>query len=395
MSVQEKTSPFASKLPNLGTTIFTVMSRLAQEHQAINLSQGFPDFECPSGLIDKVSHYMRQGFNQYAPMAGIMPLREKIAQKTEELYGCTCNPETDITVVSGASEAIFNAIAAVIREGDEAIIFEPAYDLYRPTIELFGGRVIAVPLKNQDYRLDWEKTQAALSDKTRLIILNTPHNPTGSTWKAADMQALSQLIRDKDIYLIGDEVYEHIIFDEQQHESLLRYPDLADKSFVVSSFGKTFHATGWKIGYCVAPAHLSKEFRKIHQYNTFATFTPAQFALADFLEEKSHYLELNAFYQARRDYLQKLMQETPFELLPCEGTYFQLASYKNISAEKDTEYAIRLTKELGVATIPISVFYADGVDHQVLRFCFAKKYETMDQAIEKILKNPQVLEAPQ
>ncbi len=382
---------FPSKLPQLGTTIFTVMSRLAQEVQAINLSQGFPDFECHPQLIDLVTHYMKKGANQYAPMAGMPALREQISIKTEETYRIAPNPEKEITVVSGASEAIFNALAAVVRPGDEVIIFEPAYDLYQPIIELFGGKAIPVPLHPDDYAIQWTLFQQALNEKTKVVMINSPHNPSGTALKAEDMQQLNEIAQNQDFIIISDEVYEHIIFDGQEHQSVLRYPELRQRSFAIFSFGKTFHATGWKIGYCIAPEYFTQEFRKIHQYNTFATFTPAQLALADFLKEKEHYLSLADFYQERRDRFRALMQATPFKLLPCEGTYFQVASYGHLSQEKDTAYTERLTRQVGVATIPLSPFYIDGQDHKAIRFCFAKKYETMEQAVEKIIQNEVLL----
>lgn len=377
-----------SKLPNLGTTIFSVMSQLAQEHQASNLSQGFPDFDCHPELLELVYQYMQKGRNQYAPMPGLPALREIIAHKIKQTYQYDCNYQEEITVVSGASEAIFNALAASVRPGDEVIIFEPAYDLYRPVIELFGGKVVALPLNPEDYSLPQAEILANLNERTRLVFINTPHNPTGTTLKAKDLEFLANTLPNyPELLLLSDEVYEHIIFDEAPHQSALRYPVLRERSFVVFSFGKTFHATGWKIGYCVAPPVLSREFRKIHQYNTFSTFTPAQFALADFLQDEAHYNNLGKFYQERRDKFRTLLSETPFKLLPCEGTYFQLASYAHLSEEKDHDYCVRLTKEVGVATIPVSAFYGDSTDNKVIRFCFAKKYETMAEAVEKIQQN--------
>ena len=380
-----------SKLPNLGTTIFTIMSAMAREYNAINLSQGFPDFDCDSELIDLVTHYMKSGANQYAPMTGRKELRDAIAQTILKVYDCELDSDEEITVVSGASEAIFNAIAAVIKPGDEVIILEPAYDLYKPVTELFGGQIVPVPLNIPDYSVDWNKVKAAISPKTKLIIINTPHNPSGTTLKDQDLQTLQELVKGTNILIISDEVYEHIIFDKQQHCSVLRYPELKDRSFAVFSFGKTFHATGWKIGYCVAPPALSKEFRKIHQFNTFATFTPAQLALADFLQNPDHYQSLGAFYQERRDKFQVLMRETPFELMKSEGTYFQLASYGHLSQENDLDYVKRLTKEVGVAMIPLSPFYGDSVDHKMVRFCFAKRYDTLEQAVEKLTQNSHLL----
>lgn len=389
LSIVHQTNTFVltSKLPNLGTTIFTRMSRLAAQENAVNLSQGFPDFNCHPELMERVTYHMRAGRNQYAPSSGLMPLRERIAEKVEAAYGYAPHPETEITITSGASEVLFNALAATVRPGDEVLVFEPAFDLYQPVVELFGGSVVSVPLRSDTYAIDWASTEAALTERTRIVITNTPHNPSGAVLSAEDMQQLETLVLRYDLLLISDEVYEHIIFDGQAHQSVLRYPKLRERSFAVFSFGKTFHATGWKVGYCIAPPHLSTEFRKVHQYNTFATFTPAQFALADFLENPAHYQELPAFYQKHRDKFQELLAETAFTLIPCQGTYFQLAQYGHLSDENDTDYAERLTREVGVATIPVSVFYQDKTDRKVLRFCFAKQFETMEQAVERLLQN--------
>lgn len=375
-----------SKLPNVGTTIFTVMSKLAADHQAINLSQGFPDFSCNPDLVDLVAKYMKAGNNQYAPMAGLMPLREMLAQKTEELYGAKYDPETEITITAGATQAIYTAITAVIREGDEVIVFEPAYDCYQPAIELNGGKTVYLQLKAPNYSIDWEEVKKMMNHRTKMIIVNTPHNPTGSIMTAADMTMLEKLTKDTDIVIISDEVYEHIIFDGHQHQSAARYPHLAERSFIISSFGKTYHTTGWKIGYCVAPQNLMNEFRKVHQFLVFSTNTPVQWALAEFLKQKEHYLELGKFYQKKRDHFISLIKNSRFELTPAAGTYFQLLNFKNISPEKDTDFAIRLTKEFKLASIPISVFYHEGVDEHVLRFCFAKKEETLEAAAAIINK---------
>lgn len=380
-----------SKLPKVGTTIFSVMSALANKHKAVNLSQGFPDFKANPALIDLVSQYMQKGFNQYVPMLGVIPLREQIALKSEEMYGAKLNPDTEITVTVGASEALFNALACSVEKDDEVIIFEPAYDLYIPVIELFGGKVISIPLNEEDYSIDWDKVKQAINPKTKLIIINTPHNPTAAVLAKSDMQTLREIVKDSNIMLIGDEVYEHIIFDDLEHESLLRYPELRERSFVISSFGKTYHTTGWKVGYCVAPAEFTKEFRKIHQFNAFTVVAPMQYAIADFMKAKEHYLELPHFYQERRDKFRALLAQTPFKLLDCKGTYFQLASYAHLSQEKDLDYAQRITKEVGVATIPLSPFYAQNNDNKVLRFCFAKEYNTMEEAIERIIKNKEQL----
>lgn len=375
-----------SKLPNVGTTIFTVMSKLAADHQAINLSQGFPDFSCNLDLVDLVAKYMKAGNNQYAPMAGLLPLREMLSQKTEALYGAKYDPETEITITAGATQAIYTAITAVIREGDEVIVFEPAYDCYQPAIELNGGKTVYLQLKAPDYSIDWEEVKKVVNHRTKMIIVNTPHNPTGSIMTAADMTMLQKLAKDTDIVIISDEVYEHIIFDGHQHQSAARYPHLAERSFIISSFGKTYHTTGWKIGYCVAPQNLMNEFRKVHQFLVFSTNTPVQWALAEFLKQKEQYLDLGKFYQKKRDLFISLIKNSRFELTPAAGTYFQLLNFKNMSNEKDTDFAIRLTKEFKIASIPISVFYHEGVDEHVLRFCFAKKEETLEAAAAIINK---------
>jgi methionine aminotransferase len=375
-----------SKLPNVGTTIFTVMSKLATDNGAINLSQGFPDFECNPEIITLVNKYMKAGNNQYAPMPGLIQLREMLAEKTQELYGVSYNPDTEITITAGATQAIYTAITAIIREGDEVIVFEPAYDCYQPAIELNGGKTIYLQLKSPNYSIDWEEVKKVMNHRTRMIIINSPHNPTGSIMTAEDMIMLQKLIKDTDIILISDEVYEHIIFDGQAHQSVARYPLLAERSFIISSFGKTYHTTGWKIGYCVAPQNLMSEFRKVHQFLVFSTNTPIQFALAEFLQQKNQYLELGNFYQKKRDYFISLIKNSRFDYTPAAGTYFQLLNYKNISTEKDSDYAIRLTKEFKIAAIPISVFYHEGIDNKVLRFCFAKKEETLEKAAEIINK---------
>jgi len=373
-------NPVNSKLPNVGTTIFTVMSKLAAEHNAINLSQGFPDFDCNAELFGLVSKYMRTDNNQYAPMPGILGLREILAEKTEALYGSQYDPELEITITAGATQAIYTAISAVIREGDEVIIFEPAYDSYQPAIELNGGKTIHMQLQAPGYTIDWEKVKQAVNQRTRLIIINTPHNPTGTVLSAADMLMLSEITKGTDIVIISDEVYEHIIFDDQPHHSVARYRALAERSFIISSFGKTFHATGWKVGYCMAPSNLMAEFRKVHQFLVFSVNTPIQFALVDFLKQKSQYLELGNFYQKKRDYFINLLKHSKFDFIPAAGTYFQLLSYKKLSREMDTDYAIRLTKEFGIASIPVSVFYREQINNHVLRFCFAKKEETLEKA---------------
>lgn len=370
----------STKLPRVGTTIFSVMSKLATEHNAINLSQGFPDFECPSELVSAVNKAMKAGNNQYAPMPGIMKLREMIAEKTEELYGAKYDPDSEITVTSGATQAIYTAISAVIREGDEVIIFEPAYDCYEPAIELNGGKTIYLQLKAPDYNINWNEVKKLVNHHTRMIIINSPHNPTGAVLKAEDMKQLEKITKNTDIFILADEVYEHIIFDGNVHESMAKYPNLANRSFIISSFGKTFHTTGWKIGYCIAPKELMAEFRKVHQFLVFASNTPMQFGIAEFLKNKSHYQELGAFYQKKRDLFNKMLTGSRFSLVPSPGTYFQLLSYDRITKEKDAEYAIRMIKESGVASIPISVFYHKPVYDNMLRFCFAKKDETIEKA---------------
>jgi methionine transaminase len=373
-----------TKLPGIGTSIFTVMSQLAQEHQALNLSQGFPEFDCPPELAELVACYTRRGFNQYAPMAGVLALREKISRKTQLLYGLAPNPETEITVTSGATEALFAAIAAVVGPGDEVLVLEPAYDSYVPAILLNGGIPVFCPLTVPGFRIDWELVQARLTPKTRLLLINSPHNPSGAVLSAQDLDQLSQLVAGTGIFLIGDEVYEHMVFDGQQHQSLLRRPELAARSFVISSFGKTYHATGWKVGYCVAPPALTAEFRKIHQYLTFSTTTPIQYALADYLDHKAHYLGLPDFYEQKRNLFQQLVAGSRFSLVPAGGTYFQLLGYEAITDEADEAFARRLIRQVGVAAIPISVFYHNGYDPRYLRFCFAKNEDTLRQAAQRL-----------
>lgn len=376
-----------SKLPNVGTTIFTVMSQLAQDCGAINLSQGFPDFPAPEALLARVSHHLQAGNNQYAPMTGIAELREQIAIKTERIYGRETDPVTEVTVTSGATEALFSAIETFVNRGDEVIIFDPAFDSYSPAISLAGGRAVHVPMLAPDFHIDWNRVSDTITDKTRMIILNSPHNPTGSVVDAQDMATLTGLVRDTDIVLLGDEVYEHIIFDQRSHESLLRSPELSERSLVVSSFGKTFHATGWKIGYCIAPPALTSEFRKVHQFVQFCVATPLQFALADFLAScPEHYLNLPRFYAAKRDRFCELLKPSRFRFTPSAGTYFQLVDYSDISSENDVDYSRALTREAGVACIPISVFYASPPGQHLLRFCFAKNSETLEEAAEILCK---------
>lgn len=379
-------STVGSKLPKVGTTIFTVMSALAREEQAINLSQGFPDFPVSEKLISLVNHYMRSGYNQYSPMEGAMPLREAIAEKTEYLYSAKYDPETEINVTAGATQALFTAITAFVKEGDEVVLFTPAYDSYSPVVELCGGKPIYVQLNYPDYSVNWSEVRKLVNRKTRMIILNTPHNPTGTMLSAADMMELQKITKSSDLIVLSDEVYEHMLYDGYEHQSVARFPELQDRSIVVSSFGKTFHGTGWKMGYCLAPANLMKEFRKVHQFNVFTCNTPIQFAIADFLKDRNEYLGLNQFYQEKRDAFLSYVQGSRFKVKPSVGTYFQLLEYSDITDEKDTEFAIRLTKEHKVASIPVSVFYHNPIDEKVLRFCFAKEERTLAAAAEILNK---------
>jgi methionine transaminase len=375
-----------SKLPDVGVTIFTVMTMLANEHRAINLSQGFPDFDVSPKLVELVQKYMRMGHNQYAPMQGILSLREAIARKVKTLYGTPYDPVTEITVTSGATEAVFCAITAVVRPGDEVVIIEPAYDAYVPAVRMSGGVPVFVALTYPDYRVDWDAVRRAISPKVRLLILNSPHNPTGAVLLPEDIAELKRLVWGSGLFIVSDEVYEHIIFDALSHESMARQPELAERSFVISSFGKTYHATGWKIGYCLAPAALSREFQKIHQFVTFASNTPIQHAYAEFMADAATYLPLSGFYQQKRDLFLELIAQSRFRPIACRGTYFQMLDYSDISDEPDVAFARRLTIENGVAAIPPSVFHHDGRDHKALRFCFAKKDETLKEAAEKLCR---------
>jgi methionine aminotransferase len=372
----------ASKLPNVGTTIFTVMSQLAAEHKAINLSQGFPDFDCAPELRALLTKFVNSGLNQYPPMAGVAPLREAIAEKVESLYGADYDPEHEVTVVPGATYGIFTAIAAMVRPGDEVILFEPAYDSYAPAIEVNGGKPVFVQLKFPDYSIDWQEVQSAITPKTRMIVVNTPNNPTASVFSAEDLRMLEGMLRDTGIVVVSDEVYEHIVFDGHQHQSLARFPGLAERSFVVSSFGKTYHVTGWKTGYVLAPRALMTEFRKVHQFNAFVTMAPVQYALAEYMQNRSAYLELAAFYQRKRDIFLAGIEDSRFVPLPSRGTFFQNLRYDAISDEKDTDLAVRLTKDHGVAAIPVSVFYRAPPAHKVLRFCFAKSEATLEKGAQ-------------
>ena len=374
--------PFQSKLPEVPTSIFSIMSALAHKENALNLSQGFPDFESDKNLINMVAKAMAHGKNQYAPMPGIFSLRQAIANKMEHLYGVSYNPETEITVTAGATQAIFTAIAATIKKDDEVIIFKPAYDCYEPTIQLFGGKTIAVQLDPESFTIDWKLVKSLISEKTRMIIVNTPHNPSGRIVSAIDMLQLENILKDTNILLLSDEVYEHIIFDGELHQTAALYPALAERTFITASFGKTFHNTGWKIGYCLAPKELMAEFRKVHQFNVFSVNHPTQVALAEHLKTPNNYLELNGFYQQKRDLFLNLIKDSRFEFSPSNGTYFQLLNFKKITNEKDTDFAFRLTKENKIASIPISVFNENHLDSKVLRFCFAKTDETLKKAAE-------------
>ena len=375
-----------SKLPNVGTTIFTVMSVLANEHKAINLGQGFPDYAMSEELIAMVNKAMQNGHNQYVHMNGLPVLREQLAEKIEGLYTTNINAETEITITPGGTYAIYTALTTLLQPGDEVIVFEPAYDSYIPNIEINGAIPVLIPLVYPDYKIDWELVKEKITHKTKLIMLNTPHNPTGAVLGADDILQLQSIVKGSGIFILSDEVYEHLIFDGKKHESMLRYPDLYERSFVCFSFGKVYHCTGWKLGYCVAPPALMKEFRKVHQFNCFSCNSPVQFALAEFLKQKDNYLQLGAFLQQKRDYLKILLQQTKFKALPSYGSYFQLYSYSDITDENEKDFAIRLTKEYGVATIPTSVFYKNGEDNKVLRFCFSKKESTLEEAANRLMK---------
>lgn len=373
---------YNSKLPKVKTTIFTIMSKLAKEHNAINLSQGFPDFDTDPRLIELTTKAMKDGYNQYAPMQGVFALREQIAEKFSGLYNTSYNPDTEITITSGATQAIFTIISAFIGPGDEVLIFKPAYDCYEPAIDLQEGKPVYVQLTAPNYTVDWQEVKQLVTNKTKMIIINTPHNPCGTIWSKDDMIALENLVKDTNIMVLSDEVYEHIIFDGKQHQSLCLFPQLKERSFIVASFGKTFHNTGWKIGYCTAPKALMHEFRKAHQFNVFCVNHPMQIAFTEYLKSSDHYLSLNAFYQKKRDYFLNGIQNSRFKFTPSNGTYFQLLNYSNITDENDVKFAKRLAIEHQIVAIPISVFNTDGLDQKVLRFCFAKKEETLQKAIE-------------
>jgi len=375
-----------SKLPDLGTTIFTTMSHLAVKYEAVNLGQGFPDFAMSEALIEMVAKAMRNGSNQYAPMAGLPLLCERIAEKVSYLYNTQIDAKSDITITPGGTYAIYTALTTVLRPGDEVIVFEPAYDSYVPNIKVNGAVPVLIPLQFPNYSIPWEIVKSKITGRTKMIIINSPHNPTGSILGPTDIEQLRTLVEDTDIFIVSDEVYEHLIFDGLQHESILRYPELLRRSFVCFSFGKTYHSTGWKIGYCISSPSLMQEFRKVHQYNCFSVHTPSQVALAEYLPNKDAYLKVGSFVQKKRDYFQELMSATCFKPLPSYGSYFQCYSFEGLSDQSDLELAIMLTKEFGVTSIPVSAFYNDGKDDKVIRFCFCKKEETLERAVEKLVK---------
>ena len=373
-----------SKLPAVGTTVFTVMSELAAASGAVNLGQGFPDFEGDSRLVDEVAGAMRRGLNQYPPMAGVPALRAAVASKIEALYGHRYHPDTDITITAGATQAIITAILATVHPGDEVVVLEPCYDSYVPNIELAGGVVVRVPLTPGTFRPDFDKIAAALTPRTRAVLINSPHNPSGTVWSRADMLQLQSLLDGTEVLLISDEVYEHMVFDGQPHESAARFPGLAARAFIVSSFGKTYHVTGWKVGYVAAPAALTREFRKVHQFNVFTVNTPVQHGLAAYMADPAPYLELPQFYERKRDMFRAGLATTRFRLLPSEGTYFQCVDISAVSDLPEAEFCRWLTSEIGVAAIPLSAFYTDGFDQRVVRFCFAKKDETLRTALQRL-----------
>ncbi len=377
-------APLKSRLPQVGTTIFTVMSALAQEHGAVNLGQGFPDFGCDPELLEAVNRAMKGGMNQYPPMPGVMALREAVADKVQGLYGRRYNPATEVTVTAGATQAILTALLAIVHPGDEVIVLEPCYDSYIPNIELAGGRVVRVPLVPGSFEPDFDRIEAALTPRTRALLINSPHNPSGTTWSDAQMLRLQAILAPTQVVLISDEVYEHMVFDGKAHQSACRFPDLAERSLVVSSFGKTFHVTGWKVGTVVAPAALTAEFRKVHQFNVFTVNTPMQVALAEYLRKPEPYLTLPDFYQSKRDRFRQGLARTRFKALPSTGTYFQCVQYGAISDQSEADFCRWLTTEVGVAAIPLSAFYADGFDQGIVRFCFAKQDATLDDALERL-----------
>lgn len=374
----------ASKLPQVGTTIFTIMSQLALEHNAVNLGQGFPDFPMDPALTDLVNQAMQQGYNQYTHMNGYPLLRERLTAKAATLYGCTLDPNSEITITPGGTYAIYTAFTSFLQAGDEVIVFEPAYDSYIPNIEINGGIAVRIALEYPHYTIPWQEVKDRITNKTRAIVINSPHNPTGAILSASDMEKLTEIVQDTNILIISDEVYEHLIFDGKEHQSILRYSELRTRSFVCFSVGKTYHCTGWKLGYCIAPENLMKEFRKVHQYNAFSCDTPKQVALAHYLQNEEAYTTLGSFIQQKRDYFRALMKQTPFECIPSSGSYFECYSYAHLSQEPDSQFAKRLTIERGVATIPVSAFYKDGNDNKVIRFCFAKDEATLALAVDRL-----------
>jgi methionine aminotransferase len=375
-----------SKLPDVGTTIFTVMSGLAAKVNAVNLGQGYPDYSMSPELVALVDEAMKKDFNQYVPMQGYMPLRESLAEKVEFLYGTSINPDSQITITPGGTYAIYTALTTVLEPGDEVIVFQPGYDSYIPNVEINGAIAVLVDLKFPEYKIDWDEVRQKISPRTKMIMLNSPHNPTGSVLRKEDIDQLRSIVKDTNIFILSDEVYEHLMFDGLPHQSMLRFPDLMERSFVCFSFGKTYHCTGWKLGYCITSPELTKEFRKVHQFNCFSCHSPSQVALASFLKNKDAYLSLGAAMQEKRDLFIRLMKGSRFSLLDSKGSYFICAKYDRISDEKDTDFAIRITKEYGVAVIPVSVFYKHGIDNKVIRFCFCKKNETLEAAVQKLIK---------
>ncbi|MBK6007704.1 pyridoxal phosphate-dependent aminotransferase [Ramlibacter ginsenosidimutans] len=386
MTTAARTPPIISKFPAMGTNIFTVMSSLAAETGAVNLGQGFPDFDCDPKLVDAVTEAMRKGFNQYPPMTGVAPLREAISAKVEALYGRRYDPAAEVTVTAGATQAIITAVLALVKPGDEAIVLEPCYDSYVPNIELAGGTVVRVPLTPGSFRPDFARIAAALTPRTRAIIINSPHNPSGTVWTRDEMLQLQDLLAPTDVFVVSDEVYEHMVFDGQRHQSAASFPGLAARALIVSSFGKTCHVTGWKVGYVAAPAALTAEFRKVHQFNVFTVNTPMQYGLASYMASPRPYLELPAFYQRKRDLFRAGLAQTRFKLLPSEGTYFQCVDISQVSDLQEAEFCQWLTREIGVAAIPLSAFYGSGFDQRVVRFCFAKKDETLRSALDRLAK---------
>jgi methionine aminotransferase len=373
-----------SKLPNVGTSIFTVMSQLAVEHGAVNLGQGFPDFQMDHALTDLVAKAMKDDFNQYSPMPGNVLLRERLAEKTEFLYKTKIDPNTQITITPGGTVAIFSALTTILKPGDEVILFEPAYDCYIPAIELNGAIPVLISLAYPDYSIPWDIVREKITAKTRMIIINSPHNPTGAVLSENDIAELRSVVTDTHIIILSDEVYEHLIFDGIEHQSMLRYPDLLERSFVCFSFGKTYHCTGWKLGYCISSPELMKEFRKVYQFNAFCCDTPKQVGIAEFIQDRNAYLSLSGFIQKKRDYFRELMKATPFTCIPSHGSYFECYSYADFSNETDMDLAVRLTKDYGITAVPVSAFYKSGEDNKVLRFCFAKKETTLERAVEKL-----------